>query len=159
MDIWISKSSIGKEISLAIVSTIIGLLIVVGLRNFNGLDSNEGAGFLLGILLLGLGAAGLLFSGRQSVIIDPKRQCITIKDSNTFKSYERTIQFNEIIDIGIGHLGKKSNFVTMYYLILKLKNGEDYSLFAPGRFYKGASSRFNVEAWRERLENYIGRNS
>jgi hypothetical protein len=47
--------------------------------------------------------------------------------------------------------------VTIYYLALKLRSGEKYPLFAPGRFFPGASDRSTVEAWRQRLEEQIGR--
>jgi hypothetical protein len=45
----------------------------------------------------------------------------------------------------------------MYYLVLKLRNGEEYPLFAPGRFFQGASDRSVVEGWRRRLEDYLER--
>jgi hypothetical protein len=47
--------------------------------------------------------------------------------------------------------------VTIFYLVLKLRNGEEYPLFAPGRFFEGASDRSTVEGWRQRLEEQIGR--
>jgi hypothetical protein len=38
---------------------------------------------------------------------------------------------------------------------LKLRDGEEYPLFAPGRLYDGASDRSIVEGWKLRLEPYI----
>jgi len=95
----------------------VGLVLMVGFRHYHG-DSGILAGFLLGVLLLVIGAAGLLVSGTQAV-------------------------------------GKKSNFVKTYYLVLKLTNGQEYPLFAPGRFYPGADSRATVETWRRRLVGYL----
>jgi len=40
------------------------------------------------------------------------------------------------------------------YLILHLRNGEEYPLFAAGYFYDGASDQSVVEGWRQRLEVY-----
>jgi hypothetical protein len=60
-----------------------------------------------------------------------------------------------VTGVSIGSLGKKSNFVQTYYLVLKLANGQEYPLFAPGRFYPGASDRATVESWRERLQGYM----
>jgi hypothetical protein len=60
-------------------------------------------------------------------------------------------------EISVGYLGKKSNNVQWYYLVLKLRGGETYSLFAPGRFHEGGSDRSVVEGWRRRLEEYLGR--
>ncbi len=42
-----------------------------------------------------------------------------------------------------------------YYLVSKLTNGQEYPLFAPGRFYPGASDRATVESWRRRLQEYM----
>jgi hypothetical protein len=56
----------------------------------------------------------------------------------------------------LGYLGKRSNFVTWYYLVLKLRSGEEYPLFSPGRFFKGGSDRSTVAGWRQRLEGYLG---
>jgi hypothetical protein len=156
MEQWTSKSNSGKQIVLSLVCTLAGLVLTVGFRNFSGLGSNALAGFLLGILLLLIGVAGILFSGTQTVVIDPKTRRITISDSNRFHATKKVIPFSSVMDVSIGYLGKKSNFVTWYYLILKLRSGEDYSLFAPGRFFEGGSDRSVVESWKLRLEKYLG---
>ena len=114
------------------------------------------AGFLLGVLLLVIGAAGLLVSGTQTVIVDPALRRIVVEDKTVFSGRKRReIAFGEVTGISIGYLGKKSNFVQTYYLVLKLTNGQEYSLFAPGRFYQGTNSRATVETWRQRLQEYL----
>ncbi len=55
----------------------------------------------------------------------------------------------------MGFLDKRSNFVRNYYLVLHLRDGKDYPLFAPGRFWNGASDKATVEGWRQRLETYL----
>jgi hypothetical protein len=45
------------------------------------LGSNAMAGFLLGVLLLFIGVAGFLLSGKQTVVVDPKSRRITIEDT------------------------------------------------------------------------------
>ena len=62
----------------------------------------------------------------------------------------------EIREVTVGYQGRSSNHVRTYYLRLTLRNGREYSLFAPGRFYPGASDRSVVEEWRSRLERYVG---
>ena len=109
----------------------------------------------LGLLLLALGMAGLLTGGRQTITINPRTRQITVEDVTRLGAKTRCIGFDEIVDISIGYLGKKSNYVTCYYLMLKLKGGEEYSLFAPGRFYAGGSDRSVVEGWRDRLRGYV----
>jgi len=155
MDIWKSQNNPGKQMALSIASTVVGLLLMTGFRDFRNGGSNATAGFFLGVLLLVIGIAAFLASGRQTVTIDPGRGRITIDDSNRFRTTTRSIAFSDILGIGIGYLGKRSNYVGWYYLVLKLRSGEDYPLFAPGRFYEGGSDRSIVEAWKQRLDDYL----
>jgi hypothetical protein len=157
MDVWTSQSNPTKQTVTSIACAVVGLVLVVGFRGFQGFGTNAMAGFLLGMLLLFIGVAGLLVSGKQTVVVDPQGRCITIEDSNRFRTKKRSIPFGDIVSVGMGYLGKKSNYVTWYYLVLKLRSGEDYTLFAPGRFFPGGSDRSTVMGWKERLEGYLGR--
>jgi len=156
MTVWKSQSSTGKQLLLALGCTAVGLVLMSGFRGFAAINSNEGAGFLLGVLLLLIGVPGLVLTGRQTVIIDPRARRISVEDSNRFRTTTRHIAFSDIEAVSIGYLGRKSNFVSYYYLVLKLKSGGDYSLFAPGRFFEGSSSRATVAGWKRRLETYLG---
>jgi hypothetical protein len=156
MELWKTQSKSDKQMAVSAGCTLAGLIIAIGFRNFASTGGNAMSGFLLGVLLLIIGVAGLLVTGKQTVTIDPKSRRITIEDSNRIKSKKRTIVFSDINEISIGYLGKKSNLVTCYYLVLKLRNGEEYPLFAPGRFYEGASDRSIVSSWKQRLEGYLG---
>lgn len=156
MEKWTSESHPGKQTAVCILAIAIGLILVAGFNDFSGPGlTNSKAGFLLGVLILAIGIIGILFQGSQTVTVDPAARRITIEDKTRFGRKKRTIGFNEIVDINIGYLGKRSNFVNCYYLVLKLKNGTEYPLFAPGRFYVGSSDRAVVNGWRTRLEDYI----
>jgi len=156
MENWKSQSHPGKQIAVAIVCIGLGLALVVGFHNFNGPGmTNSKAGFFLGLLLLLIGIMAFLAQGRQTVVVDPAARRITIEDKSRFGTKRRSIGFHDIVEVSIGSLGKRSNYVTIYYLVLKLRNGEEYPLFAPGRFYEGASDRSIVEGWRLRLEKCI----
>jgi hypothetical protein len=156
MENWKSENNPGKQTALAVVCTGAGLTLMAGFHNFDGPGmTNSKAGFFLGLLLFFIGAAGFLARGRQTVVVDPVARQITIDDKTFFGTKRRSIRFHDIVGISVGFLGKKSNYVTYYYLALKLRNGEEYPLFAPGRFYDGASDRSAVEGWRTRLEKYL----
>lgn len=157
MEVWISKSNPGKQTLLSLACTGVGLALMIGFRDFSGSGSNAMAGFLLGALLLTIGIAGLLLSGKQTVVVDPVDRLITIEESNLFRIKKKAISFNDVVDVNIGYLGKKSNYVTWYYLVLKLRSGSEYPLFSPGRFFEGGSDRLTVASWKQRLEEYIGR--
>ena len=152
MDQWKSESSPGKQLAMTLACALVGLVLAIGFRDFGVSGSNAKAGFLLGLLLLTIGLVGFLYTGKQTVVVDAKTRRITIEDSTLFHSKKRLVRFDEIDDVSIGFLGKKSNYVTCYYLVLKLKGGEDYPLFAPGRFFEGGSDRSIVEGWRQRLQ-------
>lgn len=151
--LWTATSQPGKQTLAAGLCSVLGFVLLVGFRHLN--DGNTKAGFSLGLLLLVIGVWGLLASGTQTITIDPKTRRITVKDERRLGNKVRVIRFDEITHVGIGYLGKRSNFVEYYYLALTLRSGEPYTLFAPGRFYAGASERFTVEGWRDRLETYL----
>jgi hypothetical protein len=156
MEKWKFQSNTGRQIASAVVCIGLGLALAVGFHTFDGPGmTNSKAGFLLGLLLLIIGTIGFFTQGRQTVVIDPAARSITIEDNTRFGMRRRLIGFHDIAEINIGYLGKRSNYVTCYYLVLKLRNGEEYPLFAPGRFYEGSSDRSIVEGWRLRLEKLI----
>jgi thiamine transporter ThiT len=156
MELWKIESNPFKQMSMSIACSAIGLLLVLLFSDFNGTGSNTFAGFLLGVLLLIIGIAGVLLNAKQTIIVDPRLRCITIEDASFFNKKKRSIRFGEVADISIGYLGRRSTHVTWYYLILKLRSGENYSLFSPGRFFQGGSYRSTAEGWRQRLNEYIG---
>jgi hypothetical protein len=158
MDVWRANSNQVKQTALSLLCVAAGLVMVISLRGHYTSSSmtNGMAGLMLGFLLLLIGICAFITSGKQAIVIDPHARLITIEDATRFGTKRRTIPFSEVVHVGIGYLGKKSNYVTYYYLVLKLRSGESYSLFAPGRFYDGASDRSVVEGWKQRLETYIG---
>lgn len=153
MDTWISHSRSKQQTAVAALATLTGFVLAYGFHHAGHLA----AGFLLGLLLIALGIAGLLTGGRQTITINPRTRQITVDDVTRLGKKTRSIGFDDIADIGISYLGKRSNYVTWYYLNLKLKNGKEYPLFAPGRFYEGGSDRAIVEGWRDRLRGYVER--
>lgn len=154
--IWQSRSRPGRQTLLAVVCVAAGILLAFGFRGFHGFGSNEFAGFMLGVLLLAIGAAGLLTGGSQTVVVDPGSRRITVQESGPIPR-KKVIPFGEVTEVHMGYLGKRSNFVTCYFLVLNLRGGGEYPLFSPGRFYEGSSDRSVVEGWKLRLEEYLSR--
>ena len=156
MDSWKFESNSGKQTALSLACMVVGITLVVGFRHFNGPGmTNSLAGFLLGLLLILIGISAFIVRGKQTIVIDPQSRRIVVEDTNQFRTKKRLIPFSDIVDTGIGYLGKKSNFVTFYYLILKLRSGEEYPLFSPGRFYDGGSDRSVMESRQQRLEAFL----
>jgi hypothetical protein len=124
-------------------------------RDFRSAGENEMAAFGLGMLLAALGMGGVATTGLQTVAVDPRYRRIDIQDVTILGVKRTSITFAQVTRVSIGYLGKKSNYAQTYYLILHLADGREYPLFAPGRFFAGASERATVEGWRDRLEAYM----
>ena len=155
MDSWTSQNNPTKQTLLSFGTFIVGLLLVVGFRDFALADGNALAGFLGGIFLLIMGAVGFLMSGKQTVVVDPRARRIVVEDTNRLRTKRRSIAFSDVVDIRIGYLGKRSNYVNFYSLVLELKSGEEFPLFGPGQFHEGGSDRSAMEDRRRRLEEYL----
>jgi hypothetical protein len=156
MDVWRAESSPGKQTAMSFGCAVVGVILAYGFRNFSG-NEDRLAGFLLGMLLLVVGIWGFLAVSKQTITIDPAKRLIAVEDAGYFGRKQKVIYFDNIENISIGFLGKKSNYVKWYYLSLKLRSGGSYPLFAPGRFYEGGSDRNTVEGWQRRLEQLIAR--
>jgi hypothetical protein len=152
---WISRSRPGVQVAVATGFATLGVLMTWVLRDGLEQGGNVRAGLLLGVLLVLIGVGGLLVSAPQTVSVDPRARAIEVIDGRLVGAKRTIIAFNEVARVSIGYLGKASNFVNTYYLVLHLADGREYPLFAPGRFYEGASDRRVVEGWRERLEGYL----
>lgn len=156
MDVWRAESSPVKQTAMSVGCLVVGAVLAYGFRNYSG-NQNSLAGFLLGILLLVLGIAGIVMFSKQTVIINPNKRMITVTDTGFLVRKQKAIYFDDIEEIGVGYMGSRKNHVNWYYLALKLRSGGGYNLFTPGRFYDGGSDRSTVEGWKYRLEQLITR--
>lgn len=127
---WITHSNPSREALYGIVSAASGAVLVVAVLASATRSENVLAGGLLGGLVLVIGATGLLTTGKQTVTVDPDARRIVVEESQVLGGRSRIIPFDEVVRVGIGYLGKKSNFVSVYYLMLTLETGEEYPLFA-----------------------------
>ena len=157
MDLWTSRSNSVRQVLLAVGCAVAGLVLVIGFRDSEVPALTPWRVFSWGCSCCSSEFAGFLLGGEQTVVVDPKARRITIEESSRFRTKKRSIPFSDIDDISIGYLGKKSNYVTWYYLVLRLRSGEEYPLFAPGRFFKGGSDKSIVATWKQRLEEYLSR--
>ena len=152
---WETQNRVGMQFAAAVGCFVVGLVLAIGFHSFHGVKDDAFAGFLLGLLLAVIGLAAFIHAGRQTVTVDPRTRRIEVVDLSVLGRRTRSISFDSVGSVGIGFLGKRSNGVRNYYLVLHLRDGKEYALFAPGRFYEGASSRAIVEGWRERLQTYL----
>ncbi|MBL0350234.1 MAG: hypothetical protein IPP68_07660 [Elusimicrobia bacterium] len=133
----------------------VGLYMAHGFRHGLSTGGNARAGFFLGILLLIVGAFAFLAGGKQTITVDGAARRIVVEDETRWGKKARIIPFGDVLQVSLGYLGKKSNYVEWHYLVLHLRDGKEYPLFAPGRFFDGSSDRNTVEGWQRRLREYL----
>jgi hypothetical protein len=150
METWTSYSRPDRQRGWAIGAGVLGAaLLLIAIR------AHVTPAALLGALLAGLGVAGWLRAAQEVVEVDPASRQVTVTTRQRGRSTRRIIAFDQIERVGIGYLGSAANHVRFHYLVVHLSNGEEYALFAPGRFYEGSSDRSIVAGWRNRLEGYL----
>lgn len=159
MEPWISESNRKSNLIMAALVLVAGLALAIKAWGVDlGQSSNERAALMLGLLLIVIGVVALLSGGKETVTVDPQRGLIEIEKTNLIGKTKKEILFTDIEDVLIGWLGKKSNYVNFYYIILKVKDKGEVTLFSPG-YFKGASDRSVVEAWKTRLQEYLKLNT
>ena len=152
---WEFESNPGWQTAVAWACVAVGVALLYFGRGFAASGStNVVAGFLLGVLLLIIGIGAIWTVAKQTVVIDCGARRITVIDTSARGDRTRVIPFGEIARTGIGFLGRRSTFM-FYYIVLHLKDGKEYSLFAPGRFYAGGFDREVMEGRRLRLEGAL----
>ncbi len=95
MELWTSKSNPAKQVALSVACSVVGLVLAIGFRHFSGSGTNAMAEFLLGVLLLIIGVAVFMASGKQTIVIDAKARRISVEDSNRFGTKKRSIPFSD----------------------------------------------------------------
>ncbi|HEY3417648.1 MAG TPA: hypothetical protein VGM23_12255 [Armatimonadota bacterium] len=77
-----------------------------------------------------------------------------MEDTTLFGTKLRLIAFEDIREASVASLGKRSNYVITYYVMLKLTTGATYPLFFPA-YYEGRWDRSVAEDRCRRLEEYL----
>jgi len=155
MEPWKIESSPGKQTALGWIILLVGLILAIGFRNFDSSGlTNSLAGFLLGLLLLLVGMTALVMGGKRTVTVDPQAHRILIEDANRFGQKNRMISFDDVERVYVGSLGNREGGSISYDVVVKLKRGENVSLFRPA-YFEGTWNRSVMENRCRRLEEYI----
>ena len=155
MEIWTTESNPVKQSILSWAIVVVGLILVYGFRNFDVSGfTNSLAGFLLGILLVLIGVPAVLMVGKQTITVDPKIRQILIEDESRFGTKKKIIPFNEIVDLHVSSLGRRSEGTVSYYVSLKMTSGKTLPLFFPA-YYEGRWDRSVAESRCSRIQSYL----
>jgi len=152
MDIWETRSNNRQQIVISVVCLIVGVLLTVALRDYGPSGSNRQAGFLFGVVLLGLGIATLFAGGSQAVQVDVDTREIRILDRRLIGSRTQTLAFDQVQRVEVACLQTRSQHALRYFLQLQLISGEAVPLFSPEKAYPLASDPAVVASWKRRLD-------
>jgi hypothetical protein len=147
---WITESNDIKQTVTSVLAVTTGIALAIGFSHFEGPGlTGSLAGFLLGLLLLFVGLASLLFGGKQVITVDTKRCRIVIEGKNRFSESTKVIRFNEIADVYVGEFGDQEGGTISYHVVVKLKTGKEIRLFFA--FFDGQHDKSVAESRCQRL--------
>lgn len=152
MDIWETRSNNRQQSLISAICLIVGVLLTFALRDYGESGSNRQAGFLFGVVLLGLGIATIFAGGSQTVQIDASTREIRILDRRPIGSHTRTVAFEQVQRVEVACLQTRSRHVLRYFLQLQLVNGAAVALFSPEKSYPQAFDPAVVASWKRRLD-------
>ena len=152
MSIWESRSNNRQQFVISTVCLVVGVVLTVALRDYGASGSNRQAGFLFGVVLLGLGIATLFAGGSQTVRVDAVTREIRILDRRIIGSRTQTVSFDQVQRVEVACLQTRSKHALRYFLQLQLISGEALPLFSPEKAYPLASDPAVVASWKQRLD-------
>ena len=146
MGSWVTRSRPSLQLATAVGCFVVGLVLVIGFRGFNSVKEDAFAGFLLGVMLAVVGLLALVFTGAQTVTVDPGARRIDVVEMSVVGRRSRSIRFDAVRSIDVGFLGKRSNFVR------KLLSGA-----APARRQGLSALRARPVLERRVRQGYVGK--
>lgn len=147
----------GQTLLLSALCTIIGLVLLVGFRDFPQAGSNRFAGFMLGVLLFSLGALGLAIRETRRIELDERGRRIILEVTRRLGGNRRlVIPFSQIEGFGIGLQGKLANATRYYDLTVKTRDGKEIHLMG-GCVFEGRMDRAWIANLRRQFEEAVAR--
>ena len=146
------QSKPGRTLLLAAVCTTLGLVLLVGFRDYPRWDSNAFAGFMLGAMLFGLGVAGLAIRETRRIELDDGRRQIVLEVTRRLGANRRiVIPFAQITGFGIDLQGKPAAGTRYYDLTVQTSDGREIHLMG-GCVFDGRMDRAWIDDLRRRFE-------
>jgi hypothetical protein len=149
-DTWITESDTTTQTAASALAIVVGLILAIGFRGFDRAGFTQGlAVFLLGVVMLIVGAGLLLFGGRQVITVDPRQRRIAIERISRFRTATRVIPLDTVADFCVAEHGDHEGGSVRYHVKAKLKAGGEVALFVG--FFDGSRSRLAMEKRCDRL--------
>ena len=152
------SNAAGQSLSIYL-STALGFALAFACRGFDRSGfSTTLAGFLLGLLFLGLGIAGIVTGAagaKRVIVIDPLKKIIRIDNINRFGTRTRTVAFRQIEGTYLHELGDNEGGSASYDVVLRLRGGTTLPLFE-GALFEGRWNKSLMENRMQKLQRYVG---
>lgn len=161
MHTWKSESNTFKQRIIVGAILILGIVLMVGFRNFDITEFSESlSGFILGTLLFVIAVLNIITELDQTITIDPALRQIIIENKKHFmgnlKKTTKIIPFDDIERQSVTELGSRNEGSPIYYITLYLKDDQTYPLFFPA-YFEGRWSKTAVEEKQQYLERLINK--
>lgn len=117
-------------------------------------DRNASAGFMLGVLILGISLLALLMGESRVVTVSPKNRCVRLEIRHRWGTRLLETPFSEVERIGLIRQGSASNGSVYYDLALLLKDGTERHLFG-GSAFEGRMNRARIDGLRAEIQTII----
>jgi hypothetical protein len=151
----ILQSKPGQTMLLSALCALIGLVLAIGFRKYTQMNSNEFAGFMLGMLLLSLGVLGLLIRESRTIELDERRRRIMLDVRRSLGGSRRiVIPFSDIAGFGIGLQGKPASGTRYYDLVVQMRDSREIHLMG-GCVFEGRMDRQWIDDLRRRFEQAV----
>jgi hypothetical protein len=124
---WQIESSSGKGLLLAVGSLFVGILFIWLTSRITVQDSNTTAAMWLGVLLAGVGLAGLIFDERIVTTVDPEERCLRIDCRRRWGSISLTVPFDEVVSVNVARVGSHSDGTPSFWLQIERQGGKVHS--------------------------------
>jgi hypothetical protein len=149
-DTWITESDTTTQTVAWAVAIVVGLILSIGFRGSVRPGFTQGfAAFLLGVVLLVVGAGLLLFGRRQVITVDPRQRRIAIEQISRVRTATRVIGLDAVADFVVAEHGDQKSGRIRYHVKARLKAGREIALFLGS--FDGSRSRLAMEKRRDRL--------
>ncbi len=121
------RSSSGKGIAVSVACLLAGLLFLWLTAKIPVHDSNTAAAMWLGVLLAGVGLAGLILAEEVVTTVDAARRCLQIDCNRRWGSRSITIPFDEVASVHVARVGSRSGGTPSFWLQIERQGGKVYS--------------------------------
>lgn len=144
------RSSSGKGIAVSVACLLAGLLFLWLTAKIPVHDSNTAAAMWLGVLLTGLGVAGLIVSEEVVTTVDTVRRCVEIDRTRRWGSRKTSVPFDEVASVNVARVGSRSGGTPSFWLQIERADGQ---VISTGRW---SMNEAETRQLAERLSARIG---